>query len=63
MKITDLTVEQFRELVAEIVDQKLDEKLGMTAATGQSSVSTKPTRASKVTLEQVCKEFGLILKE
>jgi len=63
MKITDLTVEQFRTLVAEIVDQKLDEKLGKIKTIGQTSNPIKTARASTVTLEQVCRELGIILKE
>ncbi|MDD5191390.1 MAG: hypothetical protein PHE50_10195 [Dehalococcoidales bacterium] len=61
MKVAELTVDQFRKLVGEIVEQKLEEKLGSSA--GTAGMPGKTMKASAVTLEQVCRQFGMIMKE
>ncbi len=61
MKVADLTVDQFRKLVGEIVEQKLEDKLGRSG--GKVTLSGKSVKASAVTLEQVCREFGVLVKE
>ena len=66
MKVADLTVTEFRKLVSEIVEKKLDERLGkpsIAIVPGKGSKTRKSPAAQQVTLEQVCREFGILLKE
>ncbi|MDD5189786.1 MAG: hypothetical protein PHE50_01945 [Dehalococcoidales bacterium] len=60
MKVADLTVTQFRHLVIEIVDQELKKHLPAPEFQAKTRRKGAP---SAMTLEQVCKEFGFILKE
>jgi|GEM_PF-3188055 len=64
MKVADLSVNEFRKLVAAIVEEKLAENLGKPAISPVSPpAKSHRGTASQVTLAQVCREFGITFKE
>jgi hypothetical protein len=73
MKITDLTVEQFRFLVEDIIEEKLEQYFGDPDAglelrpeiVKELTKSLAETKRGKrgIPMEQVCKEFGIKLEE
>jgi hypothetical protein len=70
MKISDLTIEQFTFLVEDIIDQKLeeffgdpDEGLELRPEFVKKLKANKKSKAKTISMEQVCKEFGINLEE
>ena len=70
MKVSDLTVEQFRFLVEEIVDRKLkeyfgakDEKLEIPPEISAEMKAQMMARAAGVADEQLLKELGINTEE
>ncbi len=70
MKVSDLTVEQFRFLIEEIVDRKLAEYLGhrgeglvIPPEISAEMKAQMMARAAGICDEQLCKELGIKLEE
>lgn len=70
MKVADLTVEQFRFLIEEIIDQKLEEYLGdpdegleLRPEIIKGLKAQKRAKTARIPMEQLCKELGITLEE
>jgi hypothetical protein len=63
-KVTDLTVEQFTFLIEDIIDRKLEEYFGdPDEGLELRPEFVKKLKAKTISMEQVCKEFGIKLEE
>lgn len=69
-KISDLSIDEFTFLVEDIIDRKLEEYFGdpdegleLRPEFVKKLTASKTSKAKTISMEHVCKEFGINLEE